>query len=150
MRRSIALLAFVTTLGCASGGGGSEPVAPASPEETVEQFLDAVSATSLETLAELWGTSRGPAADRMEEGELLKRLGVIVVYLQHERYELTPSTDALLRGTGNERRVRAQLFRSGCTPVVPFTLTRWRDRWLVSDIDLLPIGNPARSCEPAP
>ena len=86
----------------------------------------------------------------MDVGVLLKRLGVIIVYLQHERYEITPSTDALLRGTGNERRVRAQLFRSGCTPVVPFTLTRWRDRWLVSNIDLLPIGNPARSCEPAP
>jgi len=149
VRRSIALLVLVTTLGCASGGGGSEAVAPVSPEETVEQFLDAVRGPSMETMSELWGTSSGPAVDDMEESELLKRLSVIVVYLQHERYEITPATDALLRGTGNERRVRVQLFRSGCTPVVPFTLTRWRDKWLVSNIDLTPIGNPAVSCEPA-
>lgn len=149
MRRSIALLVLGTTLGCASGGGGSEAVAPVSPEETVEQFLDAIRGPSMETMSELWGTSSGPAVDDMEESELLKRLSVIVVYLQHERYEITPATDALLRGTGNERRVRVQLFRSGCTPVVPFTLTRWRDKWLVSNIDLTPIGNPAVSCEPA-
>ena len=148
MRRSIALLAVATTLGCASRGGSSEAVAVANPEETVEQFLNAVSATSVESLAQLWGTSRGPAADEMSEEELIKRLGVIVVYLQHERYEIYPSTDALLSGTGDERRVRVQLYRSGCSPVVPFTLQRWRDGWLVSNIDLAPIGNPARSCEP--
>jgi hypothetical protein len=143
------LLAVVTTLGCASRGGSSEPVAVASPEETVEQFLGAVSATSVETLAELWGTSRGPAANSMDEDELIKRLGVIIIYLQHERYEISPTADAVLSGTGDERRVRVQLFRSGCSPVVPFTLQRWRDGWLVSNIDLTPIGNPALACEPA-
>ncbi|MGD8727953.1 MAG: hypothetical protein PVH40_09925 [Gemmatimonadales bacterium] len=149
MRRSIALLAAATTIGCASRGRSPEPVVPATPEETVAQFLDAVSATSMETLGQLWGSSRGPAIGFMEEEELLKRRGVIVVYLQHERYEITPATDALLAGTGDERRIRVQLYRRGCTPVVPFTLTRWNDRWLVSNIDLQPIGNPARACEPS-
>ena len=148
MRRSIALLALVTTLGCASGGGSSEPVAPADPEEAVARFLDAVRDNSMETLGQLWGTSRGPAVESMEEDELVKRLSVIMVYLQHERYEITPQTDALMRGTGAERRVRARLYRRGCMPVVPFTLVRWRDRWLVSNIDLVAIGNPASSCEP--
>ena len=102
----------------------------------------------METLSQMWGTSSGPAVDNMDEDELMKRLAIIMIYLQHERYEIIPGTDALLRGTGNERRIRAQLFRAGCTPVVPFKLTRWRDRWLVSSIDLSVIGNPARSCEP--
>lgn len=147
MLRSIALLALATTLGCASGGGSSDPVAPAEPEATVAQFLDAVRDNSMETLSRIWGTSRGPAADNMPEDELMKRLGIMMVYLQHERYEIIQGTDALMRGTGAERRIRAQLFRAGCTPVVPFVLVRWRDRWLVSNVDLSVIGNPARSCE---
>ena len=149
MRRSIALLALATTLGCASGGG-PDPVAPADPESAVAQFLDAVRDNSMESLSRMWGTSRGPAADNMDEDELMKRLGIIMIYLQHESYEIIHGTDALIRGTGDERRIRAQLLRAGCQPVVPFTLTRWGGGWLVSNVDLTVIGNPARACEPAP
>jgi len=141
-------LALAITLGCSSR---SRPgaVVPADPESAVARFLDAVGANSLGDMAELWGTSGGPAADRMDREELRKRLGIIQVYLVHERYEIVPDTDPLRRGTGNERQVQVRIFRQGCTPLVPFTLVRWRDGWLVSNIDLTVMPNPARACSPS-
>jgi len=147
VRRSIVFLALAITFGCSSRSE-TGAVIPANPESAVTQFLDAVGANSLGAMAELWGTSRGPAADRMDPEELRKRLAIIQVYLTHERYEIVPDTDPVRRGTGNERRVQVRVFRQGCEPVVPFTLVRWRDGWLVSNIDLTVMPNPARACSP--
>ena len=145
MRRSIVALGASLTLACASGGG-PEPVAPVEPEEAIRGFLDAARANRLTAMSELWGSSRGRAADRMDDTELRKRLTVIQVYLAHESYEIIPDTDPLRRGTGDRLTFRVRLTRFGCTPVVPFTLERWRAGWLIANIDLTAIGNPTASC----
>jgi hypothetical protein len=118
------------------------------PETSVQVFLDAVRENRLSAMSDLWGSSSGLAADRMDEEELRKRLMVIQVYLMHDSHEIIPELDEVLRGTGNRRSVRVRLTRMGCTAVVPFTLERWRDGWLVADIDLTAIGNPRAACEP--
>ena len=133
------------TLACASGGG-PEAVIPESPETAVRGFLDAARENRLSGMSDLWGSSRGRAADRMDETELRKRLMVIQVYLAHESFEIIADTDPIRRGAGDRRTVRVRLSRSGCTPVVPFTVERWRTGWLIADIDLAAIGNPTSRC----
>jgi len=51
-------------------------------------------------------------------------------------------------GNSAQRIVKVRLTRKGCQPVVPFTLVRWKNGWLVKNIDLPSAGNPARSCGP--
>lgn len=142
----VPLAAMIMASAC--GGRGSGILAPASPEAAVRAFLDAVAAGSLRSMGDLWGGRQGPASGYMDERQLEQRLTVMRIYLEHETYEILPpeAVDAVL---SRERRVvRVRLTRKGCTAIVPFTLERYRDGWLVHDIDLAAAGTPARSCEP--
>jgi hypothetical protein len=141
--RSIALLAVgLTVYGCSSGG--SLPP-PSDPESSVRTFMNAVNANSMAAMRDLFGGRRGPARGYIEPNELEQRLTVMRIYLEHEEYEVLPPGSE--PGPEEDQRiVRVRLTRMGCTPVVPFTLTRWGQGWLVSNIDLAAAGNPARPC----
>lgn len=130
---------------CAQGGSA---VTPASPEAAVRGFLQAVRDNKLEGMAERWGDQRGPARSYMPASELNQRLTVIRTYLQHERAELLESQTGLPVSDGNQRTIQVRLTRHGCTPVVPFTLMRFRSGWLISNIDIASAGSPARRCAP--
>ncbi len=120
---------------------------PVSPEAAVRGFLDAVHANSLSTMAELWGSSRGPARGYMKRDELEQRLTIIRTYLRHDKFTILESQGVASK-VGNERTVRVRLERNGCVPVVPFTVAPYQGGWLVSNIDLAQAGNPARRCTP--
>jgi hypothetical protein len=117
---------------------------------TVRQFLDAVKASDLTSMSLLWGNERGPAAGYMDPQELRKRLTVIQIYLQHDRFEFAEGGSLAMPGNEQVRVVSVRLLRSGCVAVVPFRLMPWQGKWLITDIDLTPIGNPARTCAPRP
>jgi hypothetical protein len=141
----IALLVVLLVPACSAGGGSGTPV-PVDPSAVVADFLTDVKAGDLGAMSELWGTKRGPASENMDRDELRKRLTVIVAYLQHDSYEFT-RTDALaIAGDEDVRGVSVRLRRAGCEAVVPFTLVPWSGGWLIQNIDLAPIGNPARTC----
>jgi hypothetical protein len=122
--------------------------APSDPEGTVRAFMNAVSANSTYAMGELWGGRRGPARTYMAPDEVERRLTVVRIYLEHNEYEILPP-GAQPGNEDDQRIVRVQISRRGCRPVVPVTLTRYGDTWLVSNVDLAAAGNPARSC-PAP
>jgi hypothetical protein len=128
--------------GCSRGPAGSGPI-PQDPALVVDQFLAAVKANDIATMGTLWGTKRGPASRTMARDDREKRLTVIQSYLAHESYAIVRTDPG---AASDERVVRVQLTRLGCTPVVPFTVVRYRAGWLVSDIDLGAAGNPRRSC----
>ena len=135
----------------AAGCGGRQRLAagPAAvdPQAAVRAFLNAVKANSLQGMAELWGTDKGPASNTMDHQEMDKRLSVIRTFLVHDKFEfqVRNTIDAM----GAEQRVLdVRLSRNGCQPVVPFTVVRYKSRWLVKDIDLSAAGNPVRSCAP--
>jgi hypothetical protein len=120
--------------------------APSDPEAAVRSFLTAVHENSLVAMGRLWGSAEhGPAAGFMDREELEQRLTVIQRYLVHERFEVLPPDANSLQPDG-QREVRVRLTRMGCTPVVPFKLSRWRSGWLITSIDLGAAGNPARPC----
>jgi hypothetical protein len=147
--RSIALLAIALTVACGPGGspGG---VAPTDPHSAVGEFLDAVEANNLTAMGDRWGSARGPASRSMDRDELRKRLTVIQIYLRHERFEFVPGDELGIASKDGSRTVRVRMTRSGCVAIVPFRVVPWSGRWLVTDIDLAPIGNPARVCAPSP
>lgn len=147
--KSIAALVAPLTVG-ACGGRTPAVIAPADPATAVRSFLEAVRANSLVAMGELWGSSKGPAVAYMAPDELDRRLTVIRVYLQHERFAILPPTEGVLAASGRERVVRVRLVRRGCAPVVPFTLGRYKQGWLIYSVDLAAAGNPARPCPAVP
>ena len=143
---SIALLAL--GFGGACSTGRSNALAPADPTATVQQFLAAVKDSNLTVMGNLWGNERGPAAGYMEAAELRKRLTVMQIYLQHDAFEFDPAGVLTVSGTEDRRVVPVRLLRAGCVATVPFRLLPWSGTWLITDIDLTTIGNPARACIP--
>lgn len=144
---SIAVLALGLTA-AACGGGRSDAPLPSDPEGAVRAFLSAVRENSLVAMGGLWGSpSRGPASGYMDRQTLEQRLTVIRIYLQHDRSQILPPDETVLQGA-REREIRVRLERNGCRPVVPFTVVRWRDGWLVSNVDIAAAGNPERPCPP--
>lgn len=137
--------AALLALTASCGGRSVSTVAPSEPEVAVRMFLNAVREGSLRGMGELWGDERGPAARRMSDQELEQRLTIIRSYLQHDRFELV-GDNAGLGVSGRTRTVSVRLFRRGCEPVVPFTVLRYREGWLVTNIDLGAAGNPQRTC----
>lgn len=146
--RRIALLAALT-IAAACGGSSSQYPAPASPEAVVRAFLDAAKDSNLAQMGNLWGSSRGPASGYMDRTTLVQRLTVIRVYLAHDSYDIVPSNLMSLGDNADQRTVRVRLVHHGCTPTVPFTTVRYGSGWLVSNIDLSTIGNPALPCAPS-
>ncbi len=144
MYRRKAVLALLLLGGCGGRGTTTVPV-PAEPESAIRGFMEAVKGNDLETMAGLWGGSRGPAVEHMDQQQLRQRLTVIQVYLDHESYEILPPG---LGGAsiGKKREFSVHISRKGCRPSVPFTLVQFQEGWLVSEIDLAAAGNPARSC----
>ncbi|KPK56080.1 MAG: hypothetical protein AMS21_12995 [Gemmatimonas sp. SG8_38_2] len=142
-----AALPVLALIAC-SQGGSSSPV-PANPEATVISFLSAVRAQNMNDMAALWGSSAGPAADRLDSQTLEQRLTVMRIYLEHEEYTIVPRpSDVIVELEAGEQAVFVRLVRKGCTPVVPFILAPYRGGWLVRNIDLERAGNPARRCQP--
>ncbi len=115
---------------------------PVDPQVTVTRFMSAVEAKNLVAMGQLWGTTRGPAVEKMDPADLEKRLTVMQRYLTHDEYEVRAGAMA-----GDRlRSYQIQLTRAGCVHTVPFELVRLGGGWLVSNIDLTQAGNPAREC----
>ena len=110
--------------------------------------MQAVNDTNLVTMAQLWGTTKGPAADRMPRDELEKRLIIMQRYLSNASFEIQPAQPGrVLPKSADEQFYSVRLVRSdGCVKTVPFTVVRGRNGWLVSDIDLAQAGTPGRPC----
>ena len=60
--RTIAVAALGLVLGCGGRSGTAAAPSPATPEATVELFLDAANANDLDRMAALWGTEQGSSA----------------------------------------------------------------------------------------
>ena len=131
----------------AAACGGSPALVPASPETTVRSFMSAVRAGNLAAMGDLWGSANGPARGDMAPEVLEQRLTVIRIYLAHEQFEVLPPNVQSLPSPG-QQMLEVRLTRKGCTPVVPFTLVRHGQGWLITNIDIAAAGNPERACGP--
>lgn len=138
-------VAFILASTACGGKAVDQAALPTDPAAAVREFMQAVAANDIEAMGAVWGSDKGPAETWMKRDELQKRLLVVRSYLTHERFTIEPG--GLLPGDSDkERIVRVRLVRSGCEPVVPFTTLQYRDRWIISAIDLEAAGNPRRPC----
>jgi len=108
--------------------------------------MNAVRARNLSAMADLWGTSKGPASRSMNKEELEQRLTVIRAFLDHETFEVVEPASPRFSPDGRERGLDVRVTRKKCRPLIPFTLVVWERSWLVKAIDLPSAGNPAKSC----
>ena len=147
MIKSRALVLAVVLAAC---GGGSTPstVAPTtSARGAVDAFMQAVADSNLTRMANLWGTSAGPAAKTNQPSDWEKRVAVMQAYLQNESHRIVGDAP---EGTGDTRHaVQVEIRREFCTWVVPFTAVKLGDgTWIVNQVDVAAAGNPGRPCAP--
>ena len=142
------ILALTCGIGAACGGGRSAPLAPVTPAATIQGFMSAVGANNLVRMGELWGTERGAAIRSMDGEELHQRLSVIRQYLRHDSYSIVGELGSGLLGDERHRIFQIRMVRHGCSRLVPFTLVEASEGWLIQNIDLAAVGNPAAPCAP--
>jgi hypothetical protein len=122
----------------------ASPQAQAQSETAVQSLMQAVADSNLDKMAELWGTSKGPASQTHQPTDYGRRLFIMQAYLRGAGYRiLSNSRD----GNNDNRRVlQVEMTRNGCTKIVPFTTIRAGQRWLVEAVDLDALGGPGRRC----
>ena len=82
-----------------------------NPRAAVEQFLTAVRAEDIQTMAAIFGTNRGPARDNMNREELEKRLIILQCYFNHDKFRILRD----FAGDDNHRVVVVELTRGSNT-----------------------------------
>jgi hypothetical protein len=141
--------ALVLAVLLAACGGGSAPstVTPtSSARDAVDGFMQAVADSNLARMADLWGTSAGPAAKTRQPADWERRVAIMHAYLRNESHRVVSDAPA---GSDARHNVQVEIRRQLCTWVVPFTAIRLADgSWIVNQVDLNAAGNPARPCVP--
>jgi hypothetical protein len=132
-------------LAACSSGSGANQVPPANTAAAaVQNFMKAVADSNLTTMANLWGTARGPAAKTREPTDYERRIAVMQAYLTNDDYRILSDSPS---GSEARRAIQVQIRRQACTWDVPFTVIQMTDgTWIVNQVDLGSAGNPAKPC----
>ena len=147
MRKTILVAAAI--LAACGGNRGSSPTSPvASSGQALREFMQAAADSNLTRMSQLWGSSRGPAAETLYPANYEKRLAVIQVYLRADSTRII--SDMPVTGDKTHRRLVMAVYRGGgCMRQIPATLSKIKGAWVVTDVELAAAGNPARPCEGA-
>jgi hypothetical protein len=148
-RSSFSILAALALAACSGSGSPAASAAPAaSAERVVQDFMRAVSDSNLTKMAQLWGSAKGAAATTHEPADYERRITIMQAYLRGAQFRIM-SNDADPAASG-QRLLQVELKREHCDKVVPFSLIRIRDSWLINRVDLSAAGSPGRPCDAAP
>jgi len=146
----IAVLASGVVFAACGGGssaGSSAPVASAA--DAAMGFLRAAADSNVTRMAELWGSSSGPASKTNQPNDYQRRVVVMQSFLWSDSSKVVGQ--AAVPGDDNRRTVTVAIWRGGCMKQFPLTMVRTGDgAWLVSNVDLALTGNPARPCDGEP
>jgi hypothetical protein len=132
---------------CGSGGAASEVHPAITAAATVQNFMKAVADSNLTTMAGLWGTARGPAAQTRQPPDYERRIAVMQAYLSHDDFRILSDNPD---GSESRRAMQVQIRRQACTWDIPFSVIQLVDKtWIINQVDLGAAGNPAKPCDPS-
>lgn len=130
---------------CAGGSGSAGSVASRSPETTVSAFLAAARDTNLILMANYWGGKSGPAAQSKQPPDYEKRIRILQKYLTSDSARLVSLGP--VDGQPEQVMVSMRLFVGKCQNTVPFIVGKWKDQYLVQNVDVTSAGTPGRPCD---
>lgn len=135
--RLAALLAAVviTASGCRTTSTLVDGGVGGASHNAVVGFLSAVRADDTQGVSDHWGTSDGPARDRMSRTEHDQRLFVMMRCLRHDSAVVRGETP----GTSGGNVLLVQLFRGSQMRQTSFTTVKGPRRWFVQEIDMEPV-----------
>jgi hypothetical protein len=140
--RSITLIAVGLLLSACGGGtapsGGPAPAGMAAatqPAAAVEQFIGLAKQQRYTEMGYIFGTSRGPLAERQAPVRVTRRMQALANVLRHDSYAMTGVVP--VSGRPEARMVMVQLRQGRRTVDVPFTVVQGPGGgWLVELVDL--------------
>jgi hypothetical protein len=136
--RKLAIIALAAAACHRGPPPGTSLTGAPSPREAAVQFLNAARAQDLQAMGSYWGNERGPARDFLDRSELDKRLIIMQMCYDHERFEILDERE----GSQGERLVRIQLFRGNRSKTPTFKVIRGpSNRWYVLDADYASMGD---------
>jgi len=135
-------LAF--TIALAACGGKPGPVnVDAGPAAVVDQFMQAVADSNLNRMAQLWGTSKGSAAQTGQPSDYQRRVAIMWAYLRGATAKVAGEVER----TSDRSVLAVEVLRGDCRRRVPFTMVRTGSgSWLITAIDLAAVGVPGTPC----
>jgi hypothetical protein len=135
--RILAIVALAVLSACHPGSTPLAVPAPAAPEAAVQAFLAAVDSNSLDRMAALWGTERGPSTVVIRDrDERQRRLVIMQRLLQHDAFSFVTGPAKMDLPEG-QRLVYVELRRGDRRATVPFTVVAQRaGGWLVNNVGL--------------
>ena len=136
---------LVLVAACASGGGNTGTMSNRSPETTVKAFLAAAKDTNLTLMASYWGGSSGPAAQTKQPPDYEKRIRVMQKYLTNDSAKVAGL--GTVDGHPDQVMVTMRVFVGKCQNSVPFIVGKWKDQYLVNNVDITLAGTPGRACD---
>ena len=139
------LMLLLVTAACAGSASGGDPMANRSPETTVRAFLSAARDTNLTLMANYWGGSSGPAAVSKKPTDYEKRIRIMQKYLMNDSAKV--ASLGTVDGHPDQVMVTMRIFLGKCQNAVPFIVGKWKDQYLVQNVDVTSAGNPARPCD---
>lgn len=137
MQRRTLLIATMLTLvatACTTTAVVPGPAQAVAPTLVVEQFLRAVNAGDLDTMARLFGTREGAIVERDSEEQVDTRMFAIASVLRHQDYRI--EREQIVPGRRTEAtQLLVRLIFPENEVVVPFTMVLTDKRtWLIEQI----------------
>lgn len=147
--RPVALLVAAIALLSGCGGGSARAAAdgadPAvAPAMVIERFLRAANQNDLDTMARLFGTTRGSVSGTWPKKEQDERMFLFASVLRHSDYSI--GQEQIVPGRRHEAvLVMVNMDIQQNRVQVPFTMVRSGGHWLIEQIDITKVTRPGDS-----
>lgn len=115
-----------------------------TPTLAVEGFMRAVSDSNVSKMAELWGSSKGPAARTGQPKDFNRRLVIMHAYLSGVTVR---TLGEVKTGKSDRTLVTTELSRGPCKVTLPVTAVKTGKGWIVNQFDLALAGEVNKPCE---
>ncbi|MGH7523757.1 MAG: hypothetical protein ACREK8_05585 [Gemmatimonadales bacterium] len=114
-----------------------------SPAEAVQEFMRAIDDSNLTRMAELWGTSKGPASVTHPK-DYEKRIVIMQLFLRGVRARTLGDVPSSKSGA---RSVTTELAHNGCKVTLSIDVVKSGAGWLVQNFDLAEAGKVNQPCD---